>query len=384
MLKTVIASLLGGVLAVLTGLFLFGPARYTGESVAPLVWNPEIIRTELGTSHIAEQEITLTLDEAGSGVLLWPLAAVPANQYPFLHVQFSLPPTGDALGIFWKTPALGQQMAQYWVNSSTARSEWVRMGDKAYWAETLLELALVLRGEPKETVVIQSASLHPASPHAEIQAFFADWFAFRPWSTSSINTFTGVRAIPPRFYPVLVAAVVLSSSLLVYLLYLLIRRRVRRLDWRVPAAIFVICWLGLDLVWQAKLLRQLEVTHLQFAGKNSAEKLLVGPDAALVRFMSNVHQRVSAADSRVFVASANAYSGMRANYYLYPLNVYWQRGGSELPDPEHFNSGDYVVMVKPSDLRFDPDAGVLHSPEGQHITVEPLASDGLFSLFRVL
>ena len=44
--------------------------------------------------------------------------------------------------------------------------------------------------------------------------------------------------------------------------------------------------------------------------------------------------------SRVFVASEDIYLGMRAAYYLYPLNVFWQLEDPEMPANKYMRPGD--------------------------------------------
>jgi hypothetical protein len=175
----------------------------------------------------------------------------------------------------------------------------------------------------------------------------------------------------------------LAASLLAYGLLLLVWRSRMRPNWRVIPGLFLICWLCLDLVWQGKLLQQLAVTHATFAGKGDAAKLAAGPDGALVQFMSDVKQRV-APEARIFVASGDDYRGMRGSYYLYPRNVFWARGGTELPSREYIHEGDFIVMIHPSTLNFDQEKSVIRIGSGESLSVKLLASGGLGGLFRVL
>ena len=181
-----------------------------------------------------------------------------------------------------------------------------------------------------------------------------------------------------------VIATFLALSLLAYALLLFTfqthRRFDWRFDWRVVAAIFLTCWISLDLIWQGRLLRQLGATYETFYGK---DKLSVGPDAKLVEFIVEIKQELEPENSRVFVSSTDDYLGMRGAYYLYPRNVFWQRYGGELPHHKYFHSGDYIVLIQPTGIRFDPLTKKLLIPKRKSLSVEPVVSRRMGSLFRV-
>ena len=109
-----------------------------------------------------------------------------------------------------------------------------------------------------------------------------------------------------------------------------------------------------------------------------------GPDSALVQFMSGVRQRITSPDARVFVASQDDYTGMRGSYYLYPLNVFWQRSRSELPAVRYIHSGDYIVLINPTAIRFDSQKSALLTPDREQILVKLLGGGGVGSLYRVI
>jgi hypothetical protein len=178
-------------------------------------------------------------------------------------------------------------------------------------------------------------------------------------------------------------AAALACGLLGYGVLLLARPRTQ-LDWRFLSAGFLVCWIGLDLAWQSKLWHQLGLTRAQFSGLDSRAKLLAGPDGALVQFMSDVHRLVSVSDARVFVASADDFHGMRGSYYLYPMNVFWQRHGPELPARQYIHGGDYIVVVQPTGFHFDPQTSTLRAAGREPLPVQRIASAGPGGLYRML
>ena len=122
--------------------------------------------------------------------------------------------------------------------------------------------------------------------------------------------------------------------------------------------IFLACWLVLDLVWQNRLLRQVAHSHFTFAGLSNEEKLAAGPDARLYRSIAAVKAHINEPDARVMVATSDLYAGMRAAYFLYPLNAYWRLERPEIPDAQYLRKGDYILLLKPSRAYAHKDKGV--------------------------
>lgn len=382
LLKAAVVSLLAGALAVLAGLYLLDGLQ--GESAVPAwAWDLRSGRSELGSGESTAQGWRLTLDEAGRSALVLPLPALQSQAYPLLHLRFAEQPAIDALGLFWGTSRTGGQMAQFWVPGSLDQSLWLPLGGMSAWEGKVVELAVLLQGEPGATLVIEALKLLPASPLYQLQALYSDWTAFVPWGLESINRHNGTRATGSTLYPVPVAAAWLCASVVLYGLFTLLRKA-QRFDWRVASAMFIACWICLDLAWQGKLWRQLVQTRETFAGRDSPAKLARGPDAALVQFATDIQQRIAEPGARVLVASSSDYGGMRASYYMYPLNVFWQRNATELPAREYIHAGDYIALVYPSAVRFDSKTDTLNAPGVGPVPVRLLAESQIGRLYRVM
>ena len=378
-----IASVLLGAGAVFLCLYLvYAWHAYTHVPTPAWKWDFTNGKVKVGSGNGVRQGWQLTLDETGQGVVVLPLPLLKAHLYPLLRLQFSDQPAPHALAVFWRTVQTGEQMAQYGIPGSLQQQLWLPMGGMNLWAGDLVELAVLVSGAPGDEFVIEAVELLPASPHNQLRAFLSDWNSFVPWGLHSINHYQAARSAGVTLYPVPLIAALLTASLFAYGVLLLVLESLR-FDWRVVSVIFIVCWLSLDLSWQGKLWRQLEITYSHYAGKTSDAKLLAGPDAALVQFMSDVAQRIASAETRVFVASRDDYSGMRGSYYLYPLNVFWQRSGPELPAAKYIRSGDYIVLINPTALLFETQDNTLLTPDMERISVKWLGSSGLGSLFLV-
>ncbi len=156
-----------------------------------------------------------------------------------------------------------------------------------------------------------------------------------------------------------------------------------RFNWRVVALIYLACWISLDMIWQNGLLHQLADTYRTFSGKNTQQRLAVGPDANLYHFVSQVKPLLEPKDTRVFVSSADEYVGQRGAYFLYPFNVYWSEPTAVFPGAASLRSGDYIVLIKPSNTRFYPVQKTLLVPGCCILDSELVYTDPVGSVVRV-
>lgn len=376
--------LLAGAVAVAVGFYLLYVLQVAAHG-APRDWSWDFDAgsVEVGGGTRSTRGWLLRSDDTGRAVLVIPIPSLEASRYPLLHLRFSEKQAATTLGVFWRTAQTGEQMAQYWIPGTVNKSVWLPMAGFDAWTGDLVEIAILVKGAPGAEHTLEAFELLSGSPGNRIKAFYSDWIAFVPWRLSSINSFESTRSSGATLYPVVLAATLLAASVLAYGV-LLISCRGMHPDRRVLACIFLFCWVGLDLVWQRKLWLQLELTHSAFSGKDNMAKLEAGPDAALVQFMTYVRKRATPAASRIFVGSRNDYAGMRGSYYLYPRNVYWQRDSEELPDREYIDPGDYIVLIHPTEVRFDPQRSALLPPGQGSIKVRLLAEAGVGDLYRVL
>jgi hypothetical protein len=124
-------------------------------------------------------------------------------------------------------------------------------------------------------------------------------------------------------------------------------------------------------------------SYRTFAGKDTPEKLAVGPDHKLFNFISEVKQHLEPADARVFVSSSDIYLGMRGAYYLLPFNAYWSLELPELPAEKYLRKGDYIVLISPTNILFYKKNGVLKTPWDGPQTAELIFSAGSGKLVRL-
>lgn len=383
MFRMTVLSLLLGAVATIAGLYFFyGPSTAPGKLPA-IAWNAATAQIESGTGTPIGHNLHLQLDDTGQAIIAMPIPRVTSSHYPFLHLAFAGAPENLTLLVLWRTTRSGEEILEYQFRPNSREALWLATHKFTGWRGEITSLGLVILGQPGQDVIVKDISLRPPTLATQLKSTYSDWTSFSPWNHSSINHHKGIRPGSSYFYPVPFIMAFCTLSLLGYGLLFLLLRQNTRFDWRVVAAIFLLCWISLDLVWQGKLLRQLGETNQTFSGKDTPGKLAAGLDAELVELMADVKGQLKSKDSRIFVGSNDDYLGMRGAYYLYPFNVFWQRHGPELPSFEYLHNGDYIVLIGPTEIGFDPAANTLHAPQSKALSVEPVISRRMGSLFRV-
>ena len=381
--RMTVMSLLLALVTLIAGVYIFKVMWHQQGRLSPVTWSADSIRVDSGAGTVTTAGLELELGESGRAVLAFPIPPLDSDKYPSLHLGFANKPVNANLLVLWRTVATGEEVHVYRAPVDSRKSQWLATREMSGWTGSITSLGLVILGQPGERITLTDFAVFPMSLLQQQKTLAADWTKFTAWKHNSINAHPGVSSTASSIYPVPVAIAILALGLIFYRLLLLVLGPTASFDWRVVAGIFLTCWISLDLLWQEKLLTQLGQTYGTFYGKDTREQLAIGPDAELVGFVTAVNQQLAPQDARIFVSSASDYLGMRGAYYLYPSNVYWKRGGGELPDLKYLHSGDYVVVIEPTDTRFDSLTQNLSIPENRSLGVEPLLSHPMGKLFRV-
>ncbi len=384
MLRITVLSLLLGALALIAGLSLsWPPSTVAGRQVPPVTLSAagtDAVEAGLGT--LSNGALQLELSAAGIGVVsLW-REQMEASDYPFLHLAIEDAPRDPKVLIEWKNGDGEQKKYSYAVEDYSRQSLWLATNELKGWTGTISSLSLTIVGQAGKVVRIRDFSLYPASPSRKLRAIYSDLTSYVPWNRAEMNSHTGVTQVS-SFYPVPLIVAFLILSLLGYGSLLLLFRAKLAFNWRVVALIFLACWITLDLSWQNRLLHQVADTYRTFSGKTTPEKLAVGPDAKLYKFISAAKPLLEPKEARIFVSSSDIYRGQRSAYFLYPFNVYWPDPGSAFPDDSFLRSGDYIVMIQPTVLLFNPFAKKLTVPDCCTLNAELILSDRTGIVVRV-
>ena len=359
MLKVTGLSLLLGAVALVAVLTLFfAPPTDDGPRPSPITLNATNVRFTDSVGTFANGELGVDLNQSYGTVSLV-TGGIDTKDYPFLHFAIEDPPQPLTVSIFLekngkkKKSRLYKLKNSYTLEDRSPESVWFAMNEFEGWTGTVTAVELVFVSRSGQTIRIKDFSLFPTSPSRQLRAIASDLTSTALWKRADMNTHTGVDKVS-SFYPVpLVVTLLLLSTLCYGLLLILFRGRIK-FNWTVVALIFLTCWISLDLVWQNRLLHQVAQTKRTFAGKDTPEKLAVGPDHKLYNFISEAKQHLEPDDARVFVSSSDIYRGMRGAYYLLPLNTYWSLELPELPSEKYLREGGLHRPDKSHKNTFQP------------------------------
>ncbi len=379
---TVLALLLGGAALVAVLTLLFPPASTTVQQSPPLVWNAAAADVVFGSPTVIDSVLQLELDGAGAGLVNLPTGNIDAQDFSFIHLALETPAHHPVVTIIWANTQNPDEPHAYMLESQSQESLWLSTEELRGWNGEIDTLGLRFSGGAGDTVHISDFSAFPASAMRQLQSIHSDLTSYAPWNSAAMNTYTGAFNAA-SFYPTMLAVALLAFSLLAYGLLLVIFRKKLQFKPAVVALIFFGSWIILDMYWQNRLLHQLVDTHRQFVGKSTEEKLAAGPDAKLYTFVTQVKPLLESANSRLFVTSNDVYSGMRAAYYFYPLNVYWSLYGPALPPKKALRSGDYIALIQPSQFTFDAERNRVTAPKRQQLKAELVFSDPSGTVVRL-
>jgi len=359
-------------------------ARADNQPSTGLAWHADDMRMIVGTRVEAGKTFAIQLNDAGQAVVEVDANGAALDDLFLLRLRFEKRPEVTTMVLAWRKISPGARMVNRRFDITPRQTAWFNMGQDPEWRGRARTLGVIFLGSPGEQLALESIELLPPGFPQSWLANLVNWTAFVPWKQFSVNAHTGVEVTRTGFYPVPAVVAVFFLGVFLYLLATVILGNKAHFRWQVVAGLFLCCWLILDLVWQSKLLRQLELTRDTLAGKSTGQKREAGRDATLFHFITRVHNEIGADTSRVFVTSSADYQGMRGAYYLYPRNVFWERGVSSLPEPGYFNEGDYIVVLPPTPIRYHPSGGILQYDQNYRLRAEMIFSDASGGLFRVM
>ena len=356
MLRAMLVSILVGLAVLLAVLTQFFQPPSSGESPARVVsMTKEDLRVTAASWQIFDGRLDLELTGLGVAVVSLLTAGLDAQDYPYLHLSVEDPPPDLVAVVSLRKD--GKMAYEYTLEEQPLTDLWIAMNEFKGWNGSIEAITLVLVSEEASTLTVTDMSLHPASAALQLRSILSDLGSFVPWKRAQMNTHSGVAKVA-SFYPVPLVVTLMLLSFLAYGLLVILSRGRMAFSWTVPAMIFLACWLVLDLVWQNRLLRQITHSHFTFAGLSTEEKLAAGPDAKLYRSIAAVKAHIKEPDARVMIATSDLYAGMRAAYFLYPLNAFWRLERPEIPDRQYLRKGDYILLLSPSRAKVNKDRGV--------------------------
>jgi hypothetical protein len=363
LLGLAVAVVLAWIVAINSGAERFGAAP-------PRTLNGAAFKLTNGSGHPSGTSFVLESAHEGIVSLSTEIPPFAAEKYPRIEWDLrSVDPPAE-LAFAWRTrenPRRTYSKPIYWLGGRVVP---LRPDANDGWRGTIIGVALVARGEMPAPLEVRSFTLPSTTAAATLGETFTQWGTHFPLKGYSVSfPFDAERA---HFMPI-AKAMALACGLAIAVYLGVTYMRTRRFDWRVPWAIFAIGWIVLDLRWEANLAREVASAAAQFGGKTGDEKALAADDAQLAALAFELKRALPAPPARVVVLSDNSLMALRVTHFLSPLNVSRnalprseerERGKVPAPNRAMLRSGDHVVLLYYSGLRYDAERKELVWPDG--------------------
>ena len=363
-------------------LVLAAPGAWIGGA-RPLQWTASELSIKRGTGELTGAGLVLTApDPTGTVVVSLP-TSLRSQDYLLIAWDAVGIPDGVEATLLWRNDYQPARVFSRSLSVEAGRIAPALVAREPNWIGRVDGLALLLRGPFTEPIIVHGAVAKPMTPTQVLGDRVREWLAFEPWNGASINNLTGGADTQNLPLPVLAAALV-GFAALAYAA--LARWRPRALGPSlgvVVAAFFVGAWIIVDARWQWNLLRQVNITREQYAGKSWRERHLAAEDGPLFAFIEKARAKLPAPPVRVFMVADTHYFRDRGAYHLYPYNVYFDPWRNTMPPPSAMRPGDYVVVYQRKGIQYDAAQQLLRWDGLAPVAAELVLLDAGAALFRI-
>ena len=346
-------------------------------------WTAESLSLPRGNGRVVDGEVVVTGPDANGLTLVSTTVDFKSSDYPVIAwIAIGLPEDAD-VHLIWRSNYAPERLNNIPINVEASRSLPTTVAGNPAWVGQITGLALGIRGPITQPVRIRGVVAKPMGAWETIQDRAREWFAFEPWTGTSINTTSGGADVQAVYLPVMLAAAVALAALLAYA----IMRR-KTLVFGLPiasvlVALFFGAWLLLDVRSVVNLARQTDVDARRYAGKSLADKHLSAEDGNLYAFIQQSLPLLPRTPARVFIGADDDYFRGRAAYHLYPHSAYYEPRSSTLPPASSFRAGDWLLVYRLSKLQYDAAQALLTWAGGQQAHAQRVLSTPNAALFRI-
>ncbi len=362
-------------------------ATTSADDRLPMAIPGKAMQAVVGGGEVRGERLAMTANHPDgtqfTAVAVW-RGRFQAADYPLLRYQIdgSFPDT--ALTLIWRTSSNPQQLYHADMHAKDSTALWLYLAGHPDWQGTVEELGVyVFASSAGQVASIDHMTLEPLTWRGVLASQWFNWTSYRGWSAQSINLLYGTadRDAPS---PVLVGAA--WSALAIALLLI---AALCGVAWQpgALAAVLLLPWISLDMLWQQELMSQLGQTRQQFAGKTAEQKHLAAVDAYIYRYVMRLKKEVLPDEpARIAIlhsSNNHNFDRLKAQYYLLPHNVY---NFGRFPPKEGMDSIDFLLVLGDvAGLEFQPQSNTLVWKLGDRsLAVERVDRDSMGGLYRVL
>jgi hypothetical protein len=312
-----------------------------------------------------------------SATLDQPLAAA---DFRYVRVRLAGAFPREGISFIWRTDRGEAKVPRLPLASSGGRVLPLTLGEIDGWNGRIVGVGLAMRGELAAPLLVDGIEFVPTSWWTTATRMFGDWAEFEPWDGGSIHFMAGGN--PSLRHPL---PLYLGISFLVavglYLLVIVLGHT--RFEPQAALAIALLGWAVIDARWQLNLLKQLDITRWQYAGKSWEDKRLAAEDGRLFAFMREAKEKIGAAPAHVFVFADDEFDRVRGAYHLYPRNVTVQPKRQSLLPAATFKAGDVLVVYRKRGVEYNPADRTLRWEGTQAVKAEMIHFSAGSAVFRV-
>ncbi len=348
-----------------------------------LHWTPRDLSVTEGSAQLRPDGLAVRTSDATHPVRIAVNTSLRATDYPVIAWETTGVSDDLEVTVLWQNEYEPGRVFNQRVDVEAGRVQPISLAQNKKWAGGISGIALAVRGNLAEPMVVRGATAKTMSPREVLGDRVGEWFKFEPWNGSSINTLIGgadTQDLPMSF----TFAVIFALAALIY--FALARWRPQWVGgWRpiIIGAMFLVAWIALDARWLWNLARQVVVTADLYAGKSWHERHLAADDRAVFAFIDKVRARLPPPPARVFVVADEHYFRDRSAYHLYPYNVFFDPWQNTMPPASALRPGDFLVVYQRRGVQYDAAQERLRWDGGAPLAAELLLADAGAAMFRI-
>lgn len=240
------------------------------------------------------------------------------------------------LSYTWLPPKMPQEAAFFWRESDDTQNvlrteikapgtHLVNLAMEPGWRGEISEFGFLLAGVNGETVEIGDTSLAPESLDTRLQLTWQAWTTFEEWSQQSINFLQGGDYRQVVALPLLVAAWLLITLMLLWLFSRFGKTMGSRHLLVSTGMLCLVAWLVLDLRWAANNLRQIQLSFQSQWQADEQQRASIDLDGEIYQYVHKLKNEVLREQpARILIVgdeNADDYYLLRAKYHLLPHSV---------------------------------------------------------------
>ena len=320
--KLLTAALIA-LIVVMAGTFIFlskGLPEHSGET---LKYPAAGFKFAFGSGHPAADR--MLVDEFANGYALLSSGPVSilAGEQRVLSYTWLPPKLPAEAAFFWRRAKDTQNVLK--TEITAPGSHFIDLATEPDWQGEITEFGFLIAGVNGEAVEIGETALLPDSLNTRLQLSWRAWTTFEQWSQQSINFIQGGDYRQIVSLPVLVAAWLLITLLLFWLLTRAGNRVSTRQLLITAGLLSLIAWVLLDIRWSTNNIRQIQLSLQMQTQADVQQRAGIDLDGKIYQYVQRLKSGVLGDQpARILILgdeNAIDYYLLRAKYHLLPHSV---------------------------------------------------------------